>query len=66
MEKKNMEKFNVGDWVYASDWCYGCITKIEDEFAVVEFDTYSGGGSCSFMLEDLKKAEPPKRNDYSF
>lgn len=57
-----MERFNVGDWVYASDWCYGCITKIEDGFAVVEFDTDSGGGNCKFMLEDLKKAEPPKRN----
>ena len=57
-----MEKFNVGDWVYASDWCYGCITEIEDGFAVVEFDTDSGGGNCSFMLEDLKKAEAPKRN----
>ena len=57
-----MEKFNVGDWVYASDWCYGCITEIEDGFAVVEFDTDCGGGNCSFMLEDLKKAEVPKRN----
>ena len=56
-----MERFNVGDWVYASDWCYGCITKIEDGFAVVEFDTYSGGGNCKFMLEDLKKAESPKK-----
>ena len=62
-----MEKFNVGDWVYASDWCYGCITEIEDGFAVVEFDTYFGGGNCKFMLEDLKKAESQKkRNVYSF
>ena len=57
-----MEKFNIGDWVYASDWCYGCIIEIEDGSAVVEFDTDSGGGNCSFMLEDLKKAETPKRN----
>ena len=57
-----MEKFNVGDWVYASDWRYGCITEIEDGFAVVEFDTGYIGGNCKFMLEDLKKAEPPKRN----
>lgn len=54
-----MEKFNVGDWVYASDWCYGCITEIEDGFAVVEFDTGYIGGNCKFMLEDLEKAEPP-------
>ena len=57
-----MEKFNVGDWVYASDWCYGCIIEIENGFAIVEFDTDSGGGNCSFMLEDLKKAEVPKIN----
>ena len=57
-----MEKFNVGDWVYGSDWCYGIITDIEDDFAVVEYETCSGGGRCSFMFEDLKKAEPPKRN----
>ena len=55
-----MEKFNVGDWVYASDWCYGCIIEIEDGSAVVEFDTDSGGGNCSFMLEDLKKQKFPK------
>lgn len=57
-----MEKFNVGDWVYGSDWCYGIITDIEDDFAVVEYETDRGGGNCSFMFEDLKKAEPPKRN----
>ena len=57
-----MEKFNVGDWVYGSDWCYGVITDIKDDFAVVEYETCSGGGNCSFMLEDLRKAETPKRN----
>ena len=55
-----MEKFNVGDWVYGSDWCYGIITDIEDDFAVVEYETDRGGGNCSFMFEDLVKAEPPK------
>lgn len=57
-----MDKFNIGDWVYGSDWCYGVITEIEDYFAVVEYETDCGGGNCSFMFEDLKKAEPPKRN----
>ena len=59
-----MEKFNVGDWVYGSDWCYGIITDIitdiRGDFAVVEYETDRGGGNCSFVLEDLKKAEPPK------
>ena len=57
-----MKKFNAGDWVYASDWCYGFITKIEDGFAVVEYETDRGGGNCSFMFEELKKVEAPKRN----
>ena len=61
-----MEKFNVGDWVYASDWCYGCITEIEDGFAVVEFDTGYIGGNCKFMLEDLKKAETPDEDRIIF
>ena len=48
--------------MYASDWCYGCIIEIEDGSAVVEFDTDSGGGNCSFLFEELKKAEVPKIN----
>ena len=61
-----MENFNVGDWVYASDWCYGCITEIEDGFAVVEFNTDCGGGSFSFLFEELKKAEAPDENRIVF
>ena len=59
-----MTKFNLGDWVYASDWCYGQIVSIDGDIASVEYDTEieGGYGLCSFMLEDLKKAEPPKRN----
>ena len=45
-----MEKFNIGDWVYGSDWCYGIITDIEDNFAVVEYEADRGGGNCSFMF----------------
>lgn len=59
-----MDKFNIGDWVYASDWCYGQIASIDGDIASVEYDTEieGGYGLCSFMLEDLKKAESPKRN----
>lgn len=55
-----MEKFNLGDWVYASDWCYGQIVSIDGGIATVEYDTGTGGGLCSFMIEDLAKAEAPK------
>lgn len=56
-----MRNFKVGDWVYASDWCYGQIFKINDDIAVVEYETDHGGGNCSFLLSSLKKAEPPKK-----
>lgn len=57
-----MTKFEVGDWVFASDWCYGQIVKIVDDIAVVEYDTDGGGGNCSFIIRDLKKANAPKNH----
>lgn len=51
------EVFKVGDWVYASDWCYGQIVEIDgDNLAYVEFDTGTGGGCMSFELSELKLA----------
>ena len=57
-----MSKFKVGDWVYASDWCYGQIVDIEEsgECADVEFSTDGGGGCFAFPISDLTNAEPPK------
>lgn len=46
--------FKVGDMVYASDWCYGEIIRIEDNIADVEFETAGGGGTASFELSELK------------
>lgn len=43
-----MNDFQIGDWVYASDWCYGQIISISDEFVDVEFDIGNGGGTCFF------------------
>ena len=57
-----MRNFKIGDWVYASDWCYGQIENIEDGIALVEYFTPGGGGCCSFLIDDLQKAEPPKKN----
>lgn len=51
-----MDEFEVGDWVYASDWCYGVIVSIEDDIAVVEFETFGGGGTWSFWLDELTLA----------
>ena len=46
--------FKVGDKVYASDWCYGEIIRIEDNIADVEFETAGGGGTTLFELSELR------------
>jgi hypothetical protein len=57
-----MEKFKVGDWVYASDWCYGKIIEIdEDNLAHVEYNTGTDGGCMPFELSELELAKPPKK-----
>lgn len=50
-----MNDFQVGDMVYASDWCYGEIVEIDQEhkIAYVEFETCNGGGCLPFEFEDL-------------
>lgn len=60
-----MEKFKIGDWVNASDWCHGQIVEIEDNLAYVEYDTGTGGGCISFELNELELAEAPKKR-FSF
>lgn len=47
-------EFKVGDYVYASDWCYGVIVRIEDNIVDVEFETAGGGGTLPFELSELK------------
>lgn len=55
-----MNEFNIGDTVYASDWCYGTIIDIDRDLAVVEFETERGGGNCVFTLDQLRKANDEK------
>lgn len=57
-----MSKFNIGDWVYASDWCYGQIMDIDEKGgeACVSYVTERGGGSFYFDISELTAAEPPK------
>ena len=31
--------FEVGDYVYASDWCYGRIIDLDYDGAFIEFET---------------------------
>ena len=50
-----MNNFRIGDKVYASDWCYGEIVRIENGIADIKFDTCSGGGTVSFPIEELVK-----------
>ena len=46
--------FKVGDYVYASDWCYEKIIRIEDNIADVEFEIAGGGGTLPFELGELR------------
>lgn len=57
--------FEIGDQVYAGDWCYGQIIDIsfENREALVEFDTESGGGSLWFEFGGVNKSFYERRND---
>ena len=48
--------FEIGDYVYASDWCYGQIIDLDHDGAFVEFETPGGGGTCYFYYDELVKA----------
>lgn len=51
--------FNIGDRVYAGNWCEGIIVDIRDNIADVEFETAGGGGCLPFSLNELEYV--PKR-----
>ena len=46
--------FKVNDHVYASDWCEGIITHIENDVAYVMYTTERGGGCMAFGLDELE------------
>lgn len=50
-------ELKVGDKVYAEDWCYGEIVRIDGDFADVEFEHGNGGGCLPFKLSDLRREE---------
>ena len=52
-----MNEFNIGDKVYASDWCYGTIIDIDGDIALVEFENEMGGGTIGFELRELEKED---------
>ena len=56
-----MNDINIGDWVYGEDWCYGQVIDINDEGALVEYET-PGGGSMRFYFNELEKARAPEAN----
>lgn len=61
-----MNKFAVGDYVYGGDWLYGEIIETDSDGAVVQFETYGGGGSLFMPWEELQLAERPIRRNYMF
>lgn len=48
--------YEIGDYVYAADWCYGKIVDLDEKGAWVEFDTGTGGGTLYFYYDELLKA----------
>lgn len=52
-----MYDFEIGDYVYASDWCYGQVVDIDGDFISVEFDTGSGGGTAIFEAYEVRLAD---------
>lgn len=58
-----MFEFEVGDWVYGCDWCYGQIVEIDGPVYYVEFEESNGGGRLGFELEELRPAKSPE--DYN-
>ena len=51
-----MYGFELGDYVYGEDWCFGQIVKLEEDGVWVEFDTERGGGTWVFDYEDIRHA----------
>lgn len=51
--------FQIGDKVYASDWCYGTVVDIDfaQKSVSVEFETSGGGGTACFAFEDVRLEE---------
>lgn len=51
-----MTEFKVGDYVYASDWCYGMIVDLDDDGnALVEYYSAFADGSSSFLWFKLNE-----------
>lgn len=61
-----MDEFNIGDWVYGDDWCYGQIMDIDNKGALVEYETAGGGGSFWFNFCELEKAPEPKSSIHEY
>jgi hypothetical protein len=52
-----MYEFEIGDYVYASDWCYGQVVDIDGDLVSVEFDTGRGGGTWTFEAHEIRLAK---------
>lgn len=48
--------FNIGDRVYAGDWCEGTIVDVDTDlgYAFVEYETPGGGGTMPFKMDELE------------
>lgn len=60
------DSFEIDDWVYAGDWCYGQIIDIsfENKKALAEFDTGTGGGSLWFEFGGVSEGFYERRKQH--
>lgn len=56
------KEFQIGDWVIARDYFYGQVVEIDEDEALVEFETEYGGGRMPFYITELKHTAP--REEY--
>jgi hypothetical protein len=52
----------VGDYVYASDWCYGQIVEIFEDCVRVEYETFNGGGNMLFTYDEIRFPAPAEED----
>lgn len=52
-----MSNFKVGDYVYASDWCIGKITKMNKRGVWVSYNNRYGSGKCRFAHDEIRLAD---------
>lgn len=60
-----INKFQIGDHVFASDWCYGEVVDIAGDIVSVQFDTGFGNSVAMFRLSELQPRPLAQKQDHN-